>query len=80
MRPRRDCGRLIVCVHVPRFELRVATGDRSEIGQQELLGRAVAIAPSGGGAMQIGEVSPSAQAQGCGREWRSARRLRAARG
>ena len=64
MRPRRDCGRLIVCVHVPRFELRVATGDRSEIGQQELLGRAVAIAPSGGGAMQIGEVSPSAQAQG----------------
>ncbi|MFI4977421.1 MAG: hypothetical protein ACHQC8_01895 [Solirubrobacterales bacterium] len=57
-------GPLIVCVHIPRFELRVATGDRSEIGQQELLGRALAIAPSGGGAMRIGEVSPSAQVAG----------------
>ena len=50
---------MVVCVHIPRFELRVATG-----GSQELLGRALAIAPSGGGAMAIGEVSPSAQAQG----------------
>jgi protein ImuB len=50
---------VIVCVHIPRFQLRVAAG-----GSQELLGRAVAIAPSGGGAMVIGEVSPSAQAQG----------------
>ena len=57
-------GPLIVCVHIPRFELRVATGDRSEIGQQELLGHALAIAPSGGGAMRIGEVSPSAQVAG----------------
>jgi len=52
-------GPLVVCVHIPRFGLRVATG-----GSQELLGRALAIAPSGGGAMTIGEVSPSAQAQG----------------
>ena len=52
-------GPRIVCVHIPRFQLRVATG-----GSQDLLGRAVAIAPSGGGAMAIGEVSPSAQAQG----------------
>jgi len=50
---------VIVCVHIPRFQLRVAAG-----GSQELLGRAVAIAPSGGVAMAIGEVSPSAQAQG----------------
>jgi protein ImuB len=55
----RSPGRLIVCVHIPRFELRVATG-----GAQDLLGRAVAIAPSAGGAMRVGEVSASAQAQG----------------
>jgi len=52
-------GPLIVCVHVPRFQLRVATG-----GSQDLLGRALAIAPTGGGAMAIGEVTASAQAQG----------------
>lgn len=51
--------RLVVCVHIPRFELRVACG-----GARELLGAAVAIAPAGAGAMQIGEVSPSAHAQG----------------
>ena len=52
-------GPRIVCVHIPRFQLRVATG-----GSQDLLGRAVAIAPSGSGAMPIGEVSASARAQG----------------
>jgi protein ImuB len=52
-------GPLVVCVHIPRFELRVATG-----GSQELLGRALAIAPTGGGAMAIGEVTASARAQG----------------
>ena len=57
-------GPLIVCVHIPRFQLRVATDDRSEIGQQELLGHALAVAPSGAAAMRIGEVSASAQAQG----------------
>jgi protein ImuB len=50
---------LIVCVHIPRFQLRVATG-----GSQDLLGRALAIAPTGGGAMSVGEVTASAQAQG----------------
>jgi len=50
---------MVVCVHIPRFELRVAAG-----GSQDLLGRALAIAPSGGGAMSIGEVTASAQAQG----------------
>jgi protein ImuB len=52
-------GPLIVCMHIPRFQLRVAAG-----GSQDLLERALAIAPSGGGPMVIGEVSPSAQAQG----------------
>ncbi len=52
-------GPLIVCVHIPRFQLRVATG-----GSKDLLGRALAIAPTGAGAMAIGEVSASAQAQG----------------
>lgn len=52
-------GPLIVCVHIPRFQLRVATG-----GSQDLLGRALAIAPAAGGAMAIGEVTASAQAQG----------------
>ena len=52
-------GPLIVCVHIPRFQLRVATG-----GSQDLLGRALAIAPTGGGAMSVGEVTASAQAQG----------------
>jgi protein ImuB len=50
---------MVVCVHIPRFQLRVATG-----GSQDLLGRTLAIAPSGGGAMAIGEVTASAQAQG----------------
>jgi len=54
-----NCGPLIVCMHIPRLELRVATG-----GAQELLGRAVAIAPSGGGAMRIGEVSGRAEKEG----------------
>jgi protein ImuB len=48
-----------VCVHLPRFELVAAMG-----GPEELAGRAVAIAPSGGGALTIGEVSGTAQAQG----------------
>jgi protein ImuB len=52
-------GPRIVCVYVPRFQLRVAAG-----GSQDLLERALAIAPSGGGTMPVGEVSPSAQAQG----------------
>lgn len=60
MRRRADSrGPLIVCVHIPRFQLRVAAG-----GSQELLGQALAIAPRGGGSMAIGEASASAQAQG----------------
>ena len=50
----------IVCVHLPRFALVLAAG-----GPQELAGRALAIAPTGGGAAQaLGEVSGTAQARG----------------
>ncbi|MGA7537338.1 MAG: hypothetical protein WBW93_01085, partial [Steroidobacteraceae bacterium] len=50
---------LVVCVRLPRFELVVAAG-----GAEALAGRAVAIAPTGGGAPLVGEVSGTAQAQG----------------
>jgi protein ImuB len=50
---------MIVCVHLPRFEL-VAAVD----GPDELTGRALAIAPSGSGPARVGEVSGTAQAQG----------------
>ncbi len=60
MRSARDNGAQIVCVHLPRFELVVAAGD-----PQALAGRALAIAPTGGGAAQaLGEVSGTAQARG----------------
>jgi protein ImuB len=49
----------IACLHVPRFALVVAAG-----GPQALAGRALAIAPSGGGTPILGEVSGTAQAQG----------------
>lgn len=50
---------MIVCVHLPRFELVTAAG-----GAEALAGRAVAIAPSGSGPARLGEVSGTAQAQG----------------
>lgn len=50
---------MIVCVHLPRFELVVAAG-----GPEALTGRALAIAPSGSGPARLGEVSGTAQAQG----------------
>ncbi len=57
----------IVCVHLPRFALVVAAG-----GPRALAGRALAIAPTGGGARRgssnsaqaLGEVSGTAQARG----------------
>ena len=42
---------MIVCVHLPRFELVAAAG-----GPEALTGRALAIAPSGSGPARIGEV------------------------
>jgi protein ImuB len=50
---------MIVCVHLPRFELVVAAG-----GPEALTGHALAIAPSSSGPARLGEVSGTAQAQG----------------
>jgi protein ImuB len=51
---------MVACVLIPRFELAVAAG-----GLEALAGRAVAIAPEGGGgASAIGEASGAAQAFG----------------
>jgi protein ImuB len=55
----RTCVRVIVCVLIPRFALTTAAGDRGE-----LLQTPVALAPEPGGAQQIGEVSPAAEAFG----------------
>jgi protein ImuB len=53
------CSYMVVCVHLPRFELVVAAG-----GPQALAGRALAIAPVVGGAQRVGEVSGAAEAFG----------------
>jgi protein ImuB len=50
---------MIVCVHLPRFELVVAAG-----GPHELAGKALAIAPELGGAPRVGGVSGAAEALG----------------
>jgi protein ImuB len=51
--------RQIVCVLLPRFELTVAAGDRSELMQSP-----AALAPEPGGLQQVGEVSLAAEAFG----------------
>jgi protein ImuB len=53
---------MVVCIHLPRFELSFAAG-----GAQALVGRALAIAPLPGGEQRIGEVSGAAEALGVGR-------------
>ncbi len=50
---------LIVCVLLPRFQLTIAAGDRSE-----LLQAPTALGPEPGGAQQVGEVSLAAEAYG----------------
>ena len=54
---------MVVCVHLPRFELVVAAG-----GPGALSGRAVAVAPRVGSEQRVGEVSGAAEARGvaCG--------------
>jgi protein ImuB len=47
---------VIVCVHLPRFELVIAKGSA-----EALVGRAVAIEPADAGAPRVGEVSGTAQ-------------------
>lgn len=58
------CSIVIVCVHLPRFALTAAVGDRAEVAQQTLAGNALAIAPQPGGAARVGEVSAPAEALG----------------
>jgi protein ImuB len=50
---------MVICVLIPRFELTMAVGDRSE-----LLGAPVALAPEPGAIQQVGEVSLAAEAFG----------------
>ncbi len=50
---------MVVCVHIPRFELTVAAG-----GFQALAGRALALAPVAGAELRVGEVSGAAEAYG----------------
>ncbi len=50
---------MVVCVHLPRFELIVAAG-----GVEALAGRALAIAPAPGSEPRVGEVSGAAEAFG----------------
>lgn len=50
---------MIVCVHMPRFELSFAAG-----GAQALVGRPLAIAPMPGSEQRVGEVSGAAEALG----------------
>jgi protein ImuB len=50
---------MVVCVHLPRFELTVAAG-----GAEALAGAALAIAPVPGGQARVGEVSGAAEAFG----------------
>ncbi len=53
---------MVVCVHLPRFELTVAAG-----GAEALAGHALAIAPAPGGEARVGEVSGAAEAFGVAR-------------
>jgi nucleotidyltransferase/DNA polymerase involved in DNA repair len=55
---------MVVCVHIPRFELVVAAGDRAQLVRETLAGRALAVAPPVGGEQRVGEVSGGAE--GCG--------------
>ncbi len=55
---------MVVCVYLPRFELAIAAGGRTEIAQQALAGRALAIAPLPGGEARVGEASGAAEAFG----------------
>src|ERR1700677_2348782 len=60
----RTYVRMVVCIRLPRFELAVATGERSSLARQSLAGRALAVAPLVGGEQRVGEVSGAAEARG----------------
>ena len=59
---------MVICVHLPRFELVVAAADRSKLVEQALTGKALALAPLPGadaaGHGRVGEVSGAAEAHG----------------
>jgi protein ImuB len=55
----RTYVRMVVCVHLLRFELVIAAG-----GPKALAGRALAIAPAPGSEARVGEVSGAAEACG----------------
>lgn len=55
---------MVICVHLPRFELAVAVGGHAETAQQALAGAALAIAPAPGGQPRVGEVSGAAEGFG----------------
>lgn len=50
---------MVVCVHIPRFELHAAT-----VGAGDLVGKPVALAPLPGQASRVGAVSGAAEALG----------------
>ncbi len=62
----RTCVRVVVCIHIPRFELTVAAGEGA--AELALGGRALALAPapgaSPGAGARVGEVSGAAEAAG----------------
>jgi len=58
---------MVVCIHIPRFELSVAAGEGAKVAQQTLAGRALAVSPLVGGEQRVGEVSGAAQARGVAR-------------
>ena len=62
----RTYVRMVVCVHLPRFELVVAAADRSEIVQQALSGRALALAPLLGGERSRGARAADPAVPGLG--------------
>jgi protein ImuB len=57
---------MVVCVHIPRFELVVAAGERAESAQLALAGQALAVAPTQPHhpSPRVGEVSGAAEACG----------------
>jgi protein ImuB len=60
----RTYVRMVVCVHLPRFELLVAAGEASRALRQALAGQAMALAPLPGSEQRVGEVSGAAEAHG----------------
>lgn len=62
---------MIVCIHIPRFELVVAATEMNgcppALAREALAGRALAVAPLVGSEQRVGEVSGAAEACGVGR-------------